>query len=108
MAEIVSRERHYCVFCSNYRGKLVESRVIQLHRFPSDDRLRKAWIRRIKLIKPNYKWNIYQRLCSEHFTGGRKKGNEIPSVFGKKTFESSQVKFDNFSIYMYMNNFYFF
>ena len=106
MAEIVSRERHYCVFCSNYRGKLVESRVIQLHRFPSDDRLRKAWIRRIKLIKPNYKWNIYQWLCSEHFTGGRKKGNKIPSVFGKKTFESSQVKFDNFSIYM--NNFYFF
>ena len=28
----------------------VDGRVIQLHRFPSVDRLRKAWVRRIKLI----------------------------------------------------------
>lgn len=91
MEAIASRQRHYCVVCSNYRGKVVEERVLQLHRFPADDRLRRAWIRRIKLIKPNYKWNESQRLCSEHFTYGKKKGNEIPSVFASKTFEKNQV-----------------
>ncbi|XP_046556021.1 uncharacterized protein LOC124265275 [Haliotis rubra] len=42
--------------------------------------------------KKNYKHKTTQRLCSEHFRDGHFRRNLIPSIFGRKTFNTYQVK----------------
>lgn len=83
--EIKSSLRHYCCACSNYRGKIVDNKIVTLHRFPADKLLQAAWVRRIKLVSPTFRLNQKNdRLCSTHFRTGvyvRGQKDNIPSIF---------------------------
>ena len=91
MDDSTPTKRHYCTVCSHYRGKNVNGRIVSLHRFPTNDIVKKAWIRRIKLVKKAFKHNDSQRLCSEHFVGGQFEKNIVPSVFGERRFNTTTV-----------------
>ncbi|XP_069129553.1 uncharacterized protein [Argopecten irradians] len=83
--------KKYCCICSNYRGKIVEEKSVTLHRFPTNDRVRRVWIQRCRLIRSDYKESKYNLLCSVHFVGscGPSVAHTIPSIFPNKTFKTS-------------------
>ncbi|XP_069109394.1 uncharacterized protein [Argopecten irradians] len=83
--------KKYCCICSNYRGKIVEKKSVTLHRFPTNDRVRRVWIQRCRLIRSDYKESKYNLLCSVHFVGscGPSVAHTIPSIFPNKTFKTS-------------------
>ena len=84
--------RHYCCLCSNYTGKMVNDQRIRLHRFPAKASLKRIWLRRIKLMYHNYTNGPNDRVCSSHFDGGRKRGDDaVPSVFPMKKFKTTSV-----------------
>ena len=86
------KKRHYCCVCSNFSGKVIDGRSIRIHRFPSDQTVKRAWLRRLKLCYGQYVHSGNDRLCSEHFRDGEKRGeNTVPCVFKNKTFNSSVV-----------------
>ncbi|ESO94713.1 hypothetical protein LOTGIDRAFT_160946 [Lottia gigantea] len=92
------KKRHYCCICSNYGGKIVNERCVKLHRFPTEDNLRKLWIKRLKSVSPNFVSNLKNdRLCSAHFANGKyTKENPVPCVFiinnKEKIFKLSKVE----------------
>lgn len=79
------KQRHYCTACSNYGGKEIEG-------LPTNESLKRAWIRRLKLVKKDFKPKTTQRLCSENFKDWHFRRNYIPSIFGQKTFNTYQLK----------------
>jgi len=91
------KKRHYCCVCSNYRGRLIEGRHVTLHRFPTEEKLRKLWISRIKTVSQHFTCNPKNdRLCSEHFLEGKyTQENPIPCRFvidnKVKVFKLTQV-----------------
>ena len=85
------KSKKYCAMCSNYRDKNVDGYVISLHRFPANDKIRKVWLQRCKLVMRTFKFSDNSKLCSKHFVGrnGPSIIHTIPSIFGKKEFRTS-------------------
>ena len=83
--------KKYCSMCSNFRGKMVEGKVVSLHRFPANDRIRKVWIQRCKLSMKTFRYTENSKLCYEHFEErcGPTMMNPLPTVFGKKRYKTS-------------------
>ena len=83
------KKRNFCAVCSNYRGRIVDDRVITLHRFPADQELNRIWVKRFDMGR------ILD--CSAHFVNGEMtKDNSVPSIFKltsgkKKVFALSKV-----------------
>ena len=76
--------RKYCCICKSvFRGKIIDGRIISLHRFPLNKRLKRVWIQRCKTVMRTFKWTEHKRLCSEHFVdlGGPTLKYTIPSLF---------------------------
>ncbi|WAR28310.1 hypothetical protein MAR_014014 [Mya arenaria] len=80
------------------KGEVVNELCVTLHRFPTDDKLRKLWIKRVKAVSPNFVSSLKNdRLCSVHFTNGKyTKENPVPCVFiinnKEKIFKLSKVE----------------
>ncbi|KAJ8303740.1 hypothetical protein KUTeg_018663, partial [Tegillarca granosa] len=85
-SSIPSRQR-YCCICNNYKGKIVDGRVVRMLRFPVDETKRKVWIQRCKNARLNFMFKNFDqtRLCSEHFSGksGPTKLCSLPTLFPK-------------------------
>ncbi|XP_052764076.1 uncharacterized protein LOC128205997 [Mya arenaria] len=79
-------------------GEIVNKLCVTLHRFPTDDKLRKLWIKRLKAVSPNFVSSLKNdRLCSVHFANGKyTKKNPFPCVFiinnKEKIFKLSKVE----------------
>ncbi len=61
----------------------MDGRIITLSRFPSDEKLKRASIKRLKNVSPQFSLNEKNdRLCSAHFVDGLyNKNNPVPGVF---------------------------
>ncbi|KAK3594581.1 hypothetical protein CHS0354_006270 [Potamilus streckersoni] len=80
-----TKKRHYYSVSSIYLGKSVDNKTIILHKFPADERLRKAWMRCIKIVMPQFAYNIHDCLCSAHFLAGKfTQEHNFPSVFNMR------------------------
>ncbi|XP_053373986.1 uncharacterized protein LOC123548052 [Mercenaria mercenaria] len=80
----IRKQRKYCCICKGeYRGQFVDGRVVSLHRFPQNKRLKRVWIQRCRTVMRTFVWNEHRRLCSTHFVGYRGPSLEhtLPSLF---------------------------
>ncbi|XP_028408823.1 uncharacterized protein LOC114531410 [Dendronephthya gigantea] len=58
------------------------NKTLKFYSFPKNDTLRQKWIKNIALTGQGYEWSKGDRVCSAHFVGGRKLGNNnVPSIF---------------------------
>ncbi|XP_056000001.1 uncharacterized protein LOC130048037 [Ostrea edulis] len=87
--------QRYCCICSNHANKYVDGKKITMHRFPSNDKVRKVWIKRCHMIRSDFNFKNYDqtRLCSEHFVGkcGPTKEHPIPTLFPTRIFKLSRM-----------------
>ena len=90
--------QRYCCICSNHSNKWIGEKKISLHRFPSDQTIRKVWMQRCRLVRADFKFRSYDstRLCSDHFVGksGPTSKHTLPSLFPTKTFKISVSTLD--------------
>jgi hypothetical protein len=67
-------------------------KTLVFYSFPKDDALRRKWIRNISLRRKDYKWSTSDRVCSAHFVGGRKLGNNnVPTIFPRRDLKSGCI-----------------
>lgn len=101
----------YCVVCKNYRGKVIDGRVVKLHTLPKNKIIRTAWERRLRLVRKDYNTVKYPVLCSEHFVGkkGPSTGDDVPSIFPSRIFKQSSVSIINlvcvYCLYLWFKSF---
>ena len=94
--ETVPRGVIYCCvpLCHSYSGKVVNGKVVKLHRLPKETKARRIWIARIRNVRQNFSGKSGTRVCSLHFKGeeGLKPWCQFPSLFPSKPVQESLVR----------------
>ena len=77
--------------CHNFTGKVVNGKVVKLHRLPLDLKLRRQWIRKLQNVCKNLVPKAGTRICSLHFKGsdGPKSSCKLLTVFPLKPLPKS-------------------
>ena len=81
--------RDYCVAagCCNRRDRCI-------YRFPADSEVRREWVRRVNRKAFTVgSLTANSRLCSKHFSGGRKKClRHLPTIFSHETYKKEWTR----------------
>ena len=85
----VPRGVTYCCvpLCKSYSGKIVDGKLVSLHRIPeSDKHKRRSWIRQLSNVRKDLSVKPGTRVCSLHFEGGNgpQKWCPVPTIFPSK------------------------
>ncbi|XP_074628852.1 uncharacterized protein LOC141886548 [Acropora palmata] len=89
--ETVPRGVIYCCVLYCYSGKVVNGKVVKLHRLPKEAKARRIWIARLRNVRQNFFAKSGTRVCSLHFKGeeGPKPWCQFPSLFPSKPVQES-------------------
>ena len=86
-ARVLRGALYCCVpLCHSFKGKVVNGKPVKLHRLPSDLKLRRQWIIKLRSVRKNFVPKTGTRVCSLHFKGadGPKHWSRLPASFPSK------------------------
>ena len=78
----------------SYSGKVVNGKVVKLHRLPKEDKARRIWIARLRNVRQNFLAKSGTRVCSLHFKceEGPKPLCQFLSLFPSKPVQESFLR----------------